>query len=295
MRFTPDKRNVMRVLVRKGLSKTYVAKLFDTTRQTVHEWCKRASHRGREYYRDKPRKPKESKITVEVEVSILALRNTFDWGTARIQQGLYSLPKFMRDAVQCIQGLQLSRAAINNVLKRHGINGYNRKQKSWKFFRAKEPDELWQIDIKGPFTVHGKKYWFLVVIDDYSRYLLLAEELDHDPTTAEITELLEKLDRKPKNILSDNGKQFREQWEEWCNEHEITPHFAHLYYPQDKGKVERCIRNLNQEFVYHLRKFPQWLGGKIQEYREWYNHSRFHRGIEGIPAKLYECKVGNFT
>ncbi len=98
----------------------------------------------------------------------------FGWGTARIQQGLYKLPDFMKESIPCVQGVRLSRKAINDVLKKHGINGYKHNYKHWKFFRAKEPDELWQIDLKGPFSVHGKKHWFLVCIDDYSRYLVLA-------------------------------------------------------------------------------------------------------------------------
>lgn len=288
MRYTPDIRKLMRDLVLRGRSIASIARFLGTARSTVYRWYKRAQHVGREYYKDKPRKPKESKVTVEVEVSVLALRNTFDLGTARIQQGLYKLPGYMEKAVNCVQGVRLSRTAINNVLRKHGINGYKRKQKSWKFFRAKEPDELWQIDLKGPFTVHGQKYWFLVVIDDYSRYLLLGEQFDHDPTTAEITRSLEQLDRKPDNILSDNGTQFREQWERWCKTNGITPHFAHPYYPQDKGKVERAIRNLNQEFVYHLRRFPEWLEGKIEKYKEWYNRSLYHRGINGFPSELYK-------
>jgi len=71
----------------------------------------------------------------------------------------------------------LSREAINNVLSKHGLNGYPSKR--WNFFRAKKPDELWQIDFKGPFTVHGKKYWFLICIDDYSRFLAIAEQFTH--------------------------------------------------------------------------------------------------------------------
>ena len=287
MRFAPDVRKLMRDLVRKGRSIASVAKFLGTSRQTVYRWYRRALHVGREYYNDMPRNPKESKITVDVEVSVLALRNTFGWGTARIQQGLYSLPRFMRDAVNCVQGVRLSRVAINNVLIKHGINGHKREQKSWKFFRAEKPDELWQLDLKGPYTVHGQKYCFVVCIDDHSRYLLLAEQFDHDLSTAEITGLLERLGRKPEGILTDNGGQFKDNWERWCKEKGITPHFAHPYYPQDKGKVERCIRNLNQEFVHHLRRFPEWLKGKIHEYKEWYNRCRYHRGIEGMPAELY--------
>jgi hypothetical protein len=47
---------------------------------------------------------------------------------------------------------------VNSVLGVHGGNGYQHEYKHWKFFRAKQPDELWQIDIKGPFIVNGKKH-----------------------------------------------------------------------------------------------------------------------------------------
>ena len=107
--------------------------------------------------------------------------------------------------MRCVQGIRLSRETINNVLARNGKTGTTREFKRWKFFRAKEPDELWQIDFKGPFTVQGKKYWFLVCIDDYSRFLVLAEQFDHEPTTGEVTALLEKQKRHPKAILSDHG------------------------------------------------------------------------------------------
>ena len=107
--------------------------------------------------------------------------------------------------------------------------------------------------------------------------------------------MLDKLKTKPEGILCDNGGQFKEKWKKWCRENSIEAHFAHPYYPQEKEKVERCIRNLNQEFVKHLRKFPEWLNGKVNEYKEWFNKSRFHRGINDVPSNLYECQVGNLT
>jgi len=295
VRIAPNIRGLFGKFVKKGLAVTRIAELLDTSRQTVHRWLKRAKHVGREYFKDKPRRPRAVKVTDEVEVSILALRSTFKWGTARLQQGLLKLPDFIRESVHCVQGIRLSRETINSVLARHGVNGYQREYKRWKFFRAKAPDELWQIDFKGPFTVQGKKYWFLVCIDDYSRFLVSAEQFDHELTTDEVTALLEKRKRRPKAILSDHGSQFKEQWKKWCKRNGVEPHFAHPSYPQDKGKVERCIQNLNREFVNHLRKFPEWLKGKLREYREWFNHARFHRGIKAHPADLYECNVRNLT
>ena len=295
VRLPPDIRGTFGKLVKKGLSVTCIAELFDTTRQTVHRWLRRAKHVGREYFKDKPRKPKPAKVTVDVELSILKLRTTFKWGTARIQQGLYCLPGFMKTSVGCVQGVRLSRETINNVLARNNQNGYQHEFKRWKFFRAQAPDELWQIDFKGPFSVGGKKYWFLVCIDDYSRFIVCAQQCDHELTTAQTTAALEKQKRLPKAILSDHGSQFKEQWKTWCSMHHVEAHFAHPSYPQDKGKVERCIQNLNREFVNHLRRFPGWLKGKLREYKEWFNHSRFHRGVKAFPIDLYELNVRNLT
>ena len=202
---------------------------------------------------------------------------------------------FHLGTVNCVQGVVLSRETINNVLTKNNQNGYQREFKRWKFFRASEPDELWQIDFKGPFTVGGTKYWFLVCIDDYSRFIISAEQFDHELTTAETVAVLEKQNRLPKAILSDHGSQFKEQWKRWCSLHCVEAHFAHPSYPQDKGKVERCIQNLNREFVNHLRRFPDWLNGKLGEYRDWFNHFRFHRGVKAFPADLYKCNVGKLT
>lgn len=294
MRLLPELRKKLVEAVKKGNNKNLVAKVFDVSTVTVWHWCKRAYHRGKEFFKDKPRKPKESKITLEVELYVLAVRNTFSWGTERIRRALAnSLPPFMEDKLRELHvikpdALNLSRAAINNVLKKHGINGYEKKYKSWKFFRAEKPDELWQLDIKGPFTVQGKKYYFVICIDDFSRYMILAEQLDHAPACEEIAAMLQPFVDKhhPKSILTDNNP-FKEEWNKWCENNQIESLKAHPYYPQDKGKVERAIRNVNEEFIYLLKDFPEWLHGKLKEYQKWYNDTRFNLGINTVPSALY--------
>ena len=66
MRLSPDIRGAFGKLAKKGLAVTRIAQLFDTTRQTVYIWLKRSRHVGREYFKDKPRTPKPSKVTAEV-------------------------------------------------------------------------------------------------------------------------------------------------------------------------------------------------------------------------------------
>lgn len=271
--------------MRRGNPVNLVAKVFGIDRKTARHWGKQDA---RTSLTDKPRN-KKRKITVEVELTILWLRAVFEWGTGRIQQGLIDLPGFMKAEMQyCSQNIELSRQAINDVLRKHHVNGFQREQKAWKFFRAKQPNELWQLDLKGPFTVQGKKYWFLICIDDYSRYIITAEQFEHCPCIEEILAAIMPAILKfhPKNILTDNNP-FKRDWADKLKQLGITALFAHPYYPQDKGKVERCIRNLAEEFVNLLLKFPHWLAGKLQEWVNWYNNKRFHRGIHTMPALLF--------
>ena len=288
MRLTPEQRSLIGPAVDRTNNKSLVAKVLGIARKTLYKWNKRRKH-----LEDRKRKKKKSKISLEVELFILALRTTFEWGSERIRKGLCSLPKFMlkslsKLSVKTVQGAMLSRTSINDVLKKHGLNGYKNKSEGWKFFRAEKPNELWQLDIKGPFTLKGKRYYFVICIDDHSRYLLLARQVNHDPTIAEIAEMLKPLIRKhhPEKILTDNNP-FKIEWDTWCKENGVEPLHAHPYYPQDKGKVERAIRNVAEEFIYLLLKFPEWLNGKIGEYQEWFNDERYHCGIKAIPCQLY--------
>lgn len=283
MRLSPEERKLMTKSIKQGNPINLVAQVFGVSRTTAWYW---KSETLKSNFEDLPRN-RPSKITVEVEIAILFMRLTFKWGTARIQQGLMNLPDFQLEEMEvCIQNFHLSRTSINNVLRKHKLNGYQRKSKTWKFFRAKYANELWQVDLK-EFKFEGKKYYIFVVIDDYSRYILALKLFKHCPTTKELTSVLQKLNVNPGKILSDNGGQFRDQWKFWCRNSGIKAIFAHPYYPRDKGKVERTIRNLAEEFVNLLSRFKHWIHGKLEKWRVWFNDKRYHRGIKGYPSNLY--------
>ena len=74
MRLSPDIRGAFRKLAKTKLTVSGIAKTLNTTRQTVYRWLRRGKHPGKETFKDKPRQPKQSKVTLEVELSILKLR-----------------------------------------------------------------------------------------------------------------------------------------------------------------------------------------------------------------------------
>lgn len=281
-RLTSELRLQLGKLARVDIPKKVLVETFCVSRTTVWFWGSQNLH----YIADLPRK-KNFKISVETEVTIIAFRNNFGYGCARIQQRLFCAPNFELEQMDIkVQGIKLSRQAINEVLRKWGINGYKKKRsKAWKFFRALYANELWQVDLK-EFVFNSKKYYLLVCIDDYSRYILCLHLFDHCPTTKDLTSSLDKLKIRPEKILFDNGGQFQNQWKAWCISKGIEPKAAHPYYPQDKGKVERTIRNITEELIDHLSHFVMFFD-KFEEYRNWFNKKRYHRGVKDYPANLY--------
>ena len=296
---TPEIRECIVKAYKKGYRVKDIADMFDVHRWTVWKWVKRTRHPGRKNYKDKSRKPyrRHRKITPQFEEGILLLRDSFQWGTQRIKINLLSPPPYIRYLLETVLGypwksINLSRQGINNVLKKHKVNGspYQKTKKDWKFFRATCPNDMWQIDIKGPFLLDGERVKALVILDDYSRFLLsvkLFKSITTDIVTQELNSCIETYS-KPNSILSDNGSQFREQFTEWCTEPKrgIDAIHAPPYYPQCKGKVERCIRTFNEEYIRLDKVFevPQTL---LEEYRDWHNKERYNMGINDCPANIY--------
>jgi len=285
MRLKSEQRRLIGVWVKLKISINLIAKLLSCSRVTVWYWKKQDLRTRFDISRNY-----ESKITIEAEITILFLRS-LGYGCARIKQRLFSAPEIELTKTEVyVQGLKVSRQTVYNVLRKHKLNGYfgKKNQKAWKFFRAKYPNELWQLDMK-EFKFEGKKYYFIVCIDDYSRNLLCLKLLDHSPNIPEICQAISFLIEKyhPEKILTDNNP-FKENWKNWCSEKKIEAVFAHPYYPQDKGKVERTNRNIAEEVINIIQIFHKLLSGQeIESWINWFNRERFHHGIKDFPANLY--------
>jgi transposase InsO family protein len=147
-----------------------------------------------------------------------------------------------------------------------------------------------KLTSKGLSIWTEKKYFILVVIDDYSRCLIALKVYDKDPTTEDIIKDLKnafEMHGKPEKILSDNGGQFRDSWKEALLDNAIEAVFAHPYYPRDKGKVERCIRNINEEVIRLAKHLGATLEEIVVQFKNWYNYKRYHQGVKDFPGLLY--------
>lgn len=235
--------------VAEGFSFSKVAEIFDTTRQTVSKWYHR--WKNGEGLEDRSRRPEniERKVEDVHEGAIGALRDAFNWGTEKLLQALARLPEPVRKLLHElgieVDPIELSRETINKVLQKHGLNGspYEGKHEYQRFERD-EPNDLWQLDIRGPFRLEYEERYAIFGVDDHSRFAVCAEMTDSAPTTKGVKEALKKsFNRygKPDEVLVDRGGQFRDKFERFCEDKGIEVVKAPPRYPQTKGKVEVCV------------------------------------------------------
>ena len=101
---------------------------------------------------DKSRKPhniQPGKVTNEMEQNIINLRITKRFGCNRIRFRLKRLKE-----------ISLSTKTIYKVLKKHGLNILKCKIKNrkWKRFEMKKPNQMVQMDMLGPFYLPWEFY-----------------------------------------------------------------------------------------------------------------------------------------
>ncbi|GJT78815.1 reverse transcriptase domain-containing protein [Tanacetum coccineum] len=113
----------------------------------------------------------------------------------------------------------------------------------WPFYK-------WGIDIAGPFPEGPGKVKFLIVAMDYFIKWIKAK-----PVATIIGNQIKKLVwdnivcrfRLPREIISDNGKLFRDDpFKDWCEKLCIHQHFASVKHPQTNELIERANRILGE-------------------------------------------------
>ncbi|GJX90909.1 reverse transcriptase domain-containing protein [Tanacetum coccineum] len=113
----------------------------------------------------------------------------------------------------------------------------------WPFYK-------WGIDIAGPFSEGPGKVKFLIVAMDY-----FTKWIEAKPVATITGNQIKKFVWDnivcrfglPGEIISDNGKQFRDNpFKDWCEKLCIRQHFASVKHPQTNGLVERANRSLGE-------------------------------------------------
>jgi transposase InsO family protein len=252
---------------------------FGISRPTGYLWLSRYQEGGLVRIAERSRRPFRSpdRTAPGVEEEVVALRQRFpDWGARKLQV-------LLRQG-----GMELARSTIHRVLLRHGlIHEHDRHSPAPARFERSIPNELWQMDFKGPMQ-RGDSLGPLSVIDDHSRYLVV---LKHVASTngGLVREHLEGAFRDcglPDAMLMDHGIPW---WSAqsphgftklslWLMQHGISLHRGRIRHPQTQGKVERFHGEL-QRAVECRHPVAQDMQAWLDDFRWEHNHLRPHEAL----------------
>ena len=274
---------------RSGKTISDVCIAFGISRETWYKWKRRYDVYGVDGLKNQSRKPhniKNVKITEELEKLVLELRLNNRFGPMRI-----------RFRLKRKYGVSLGTKTIYNLLKRHKLNVLAVKLKrKYKRFEMKHPNELVQMDTKGPFYLKASrtKHYFIHVIDDCSRKVV-SKWCNRRTSEAALSVLKEwvKLHGKPNKVMHDGGTEFTStDFKNFLILNGIKDKQIPKGYPQEQGKVEAYNKIVIAEFL-QIEELKDEKDGaeKYESFVNSYNYEREHGGINGMtPAeKFVKC------
>ena len=261
---------------------------YEISRPTGYLWLRRYDESGVQGIAEQSRKPHHSprRTATAVEEQVVEVRLRYpDWGARKLQ------------VVLARQGLHLPRNTIHHILLRYDlVRQEDRRKSATQRFQRSRPNELWQMDFRGP------KGWPqtigpLSVLDDHSRYLIALA--DNGSTHGELVreQLVEAFQRcgVPEEMLMDHGTPWwsqqspsgQTQVSVWLMRQGIRLQWSGVRHPQTQGKVERmhgCLQRAWERRGMPTQNRQSWLDA----YRWEHNHVRPHEALGmRTPATLW--------
>lgn len=252
---------------------------FGISRPVGYEWLKRYREAGVAGIAERSRRPQQSprRTATAVEQRVVELRERYpDWGARKLRVLLQR------------EGIELARNTVHRILLRRDlVREQDQHAPATERFERGVPNELWQMDFKGP------KLWYqkvgpLSVIDDHSRYVIALQvvtsthaEQVREPLVAAFCE-----HGMPEGMLMDHGTPWwsvhspggMTKLSLWLMRQGIHLHRSRVRHPQTQGKVERFHGELQRALSRRGMRGSDaqaWL----DDFRWEHNHVRPHEAL----------------
>lgn len=270
----------------EGVNFSALCRLYGISRKTGYKWVKREREGGESGLADRSRRPHRSPRRTEgdLEVQVLEVRQEHPaWGGRKIRRVLQDQGKAQVP----------SASTITAILHRHEQIDLAEAQKHKPMVRfvREHPNELWQMDFKGHFSLKGGgRCHPLTVIDDHSRYLVGLKACPNETietVRAQLTAIFQQFGL-PERMLMDNGSPWGFDLEArhtlltaWLIRLGIAISHGRPYHPQTQGKDERLNRTLLAEAIKpHTFSSLQESQQIFDDWQQVYNYVRPHEALQ---------------
>ena len=261
---------------------------------TIYEWQRKLDVLGEEAFLAYKKKSVGRGIKKVTEEQEKAIRETWDrypgFGPSQVRNQLRR------------QGVTISTKTVQKIMEANGYRGIRKKRdkEASQRFEANRPLELVQIDVL-EFFIHKLKVYLLLIIDDFSRFILgfrLSTKTSVDMVIGLFQEAIDRYG-KMEEVLSDRGFVFYSwrginRFEQYLELEGIHQTHASPHHPQTLGKVEAVNKQIQKELI-RCREF-KGVGDAEEAIKEWimiHNYKRTHQGLGGllVPADRFHGRV----
>ena len=274
--------------VRKSQSFSSLCAEFGISRPTGYLWLRRYKKSGIAGIAEQSRKPHGSprRTAAWLEDRVSQMRRRYpDWGARKLRVLLSR------------EGVELPRSTIHRILLRHDlVRPEDQQVLAPQRFEREQPNELWQMDFKGP-RGWPQPVGPLSVLDDHSRYLIALAangSTQGEPVRQQLEEAFQRCG-VPEGMLMDHGSPWwghmapsgHTRLSLWLMRQGIGLHWSGIRHPQTQGKIERFHGSLQRTL--QLRGLQQQpLQDWLDHYRWEHNHVRPHEALGmKTPATLW--------
>jgi transposase InsO family protein len=279
---------VVHQVLSAGRAVSQVAREHGISRKTLYKWLSRYERDPGKPLADRSRRPKRSpeRTADAIEQSVLEVRRKYNWGPRKIR-------RLLVDQNQPVPSIR----TVAAILRRHDCvpmpQPKSPEQPAPQCFERTEPNELWQLDHKGPLEVARQRLTPLTVIDDHSRYCLCfcpVADVTMQTAWRVLWELMGQMGM-PHSILCDNafGGTHHGMGLSWFDARlvrlGIHPVHGRPYHPQTQGKVERLHGTIERELIgFDARRDSfEHFQEDAERWRMRYNILRPHEALGDSP------------
>lgn len=261
---------------------------------TIYQWQSKLDALGKEAflaYRPPSRGRGIKKITPDQEKVVVETWQHYPgFGPSQIRNQLRR------------QGITISTRTVQQIMEANGYRGKRKKKKEKESerFEATRPLELVQMDIL-EFFIHKLKVYLILLLDDFSRFVVGFRLLSETSIDAVIGLVQEVIDRygKMEEVLTDRGFVFyswrgANRFERYLEVGGIHNTHARPHHPQTLGKIEAANKQLQKELI-RREEFntASEAEAAISTWVETYNYKRTHQGLGGllVPADRFHGRL----
>lgn len=262
---------------------------FGISEKTFWKWYKRYKKDGVKGLENQSNRPLHVRVRTtppEIVKAILDIRGKHpEWSKYKIHAALKDL-----------YDLQTSVSSVGRILKDKGLilpRETKRRRKAAKtpLNRVSHalkrtvtyPGAIIHIDTKHLWQYGCGKMYHFTAVDAYSKFKHARAYSSISSRSARkfFEEVEVMFPFQIKAVITDNGSEYKGEFDTYLKTRNITHYFTHPYTPKQNAIAERAIRTDIEEFYHNdgLKFTVKEQNIALDEWNHFYNHERYHRSL----------------